>query len=160
MNQAGLNGSIQIHANCPELAEGAAGEEGKLNFAFDIPRSFDAEVLNSGAVVEVPAGETLEFSIAQGPNFDRRFGISCQAPLQLVPVNACDSGFDPTAEMQGKQKLVSSSSTTIVNSGRVDLLKVGNNLDSGDYYVAKTHGEGIKLHGSSGSDSNAAVPFG
>lgn len=108
VNQAGLNGSIQIHANCPELSEGAAGEEGKLNFAFDIPRSFDAEVLNSGAVVEVPAGETLEFSIAQGRNFDRRFEISYQALLQQVPIIAYNSVFDPTAEMQGKQKLVSS----------------------------------------------------
>ena len=72
-----------------------------LNIAFVIPWFFDAEVLNSGTVVGVPEGETLE---SQGRNFVRRFEISCQAPLQQMPGIAWENCVDPIAEAQRKQK--------------------------------------------------------
>ena len=157
VNTAGLSGSIQLDARCRRLAETVAGEEEKLNDAFVISWFFDAEVLNNGTVVGVPAGETLEFSFAQGLNFDRKFEATCQTPLQHMPVMACDNCFDQTAEMQEKQKHFSNGSTTTVNSGRADLPKVGNNINSGSS-VAEMHGEGIKDEGLSSSNSSAAVP--
>ena len=129
-----------------------------MNVAFVILWFFDAEVLTNGTVVGVPAGETLEFSFAQGRNFDRRLKNICRAPLQQMPVMACENCFDPTAEMQRKRNHVSNTSTTIVNSGHAHDPKVEHKLHSGGF-VAEMHGEGIEYEDLSGSDSNAAAPL-
>ena len=94
-----------------ETVGATAGEEKMLNVAFVIPRSFDSEVLLDGTVVGAPAGETLKCSIAQGLNVDRRLEVTCQAPQQQMPVMTRENSFDPTAEMQGKQKHVSNNVT-------------------------------------------------